>query len=106
MKDKEVLYAECGFVGFLILCLTKIMIKKGFFCYTPCGAHVCIFDTNNGSERLDKAIESIAMDTGGKEKKKIDLEKSKKLEMILSNLERGVYQKPHALPGKTSIPDE
>ena len=97
MNSREILYTECGVVGVLILCLLKIMIKKGFFCYTPCGAHACIVDTNNGNERLERAIQNIARDTGLKEIKKMKKMNKSEFDRVLSNLEKGVHRKPYLL---------
>ena len=92
MNSRQILYTECGVVGVLILCLLKIMIKKGVFCYTPCGAHACIVDTNNENERLERAIQNIARDTGLKEIKRMKKMNKNELDRVLSNLEKGVHR--------------
>jgi hypothetical protein len=64
-------YSGMGVLGLSVLFLLRIMFKNGIFCYTPCGAHACIIDTNEGGGNLEKTIKHIANDHYEREVSKV-----------------------------------
>ena len=67
----DYLYSGMGVFGVTLLVALRIMFKNGIFCYTPCGAHACIVDTNEGGANLEKTIKHIANDHYERELKKV-----------------------------------
>ena len=67
----DVTYSGIGLLGLSILFLLRVMFKNGIFCCTPCGAHACIIDTNEGGANLEKTIKHIANDHYAREVSKV-----------------------------------
>ena len=70
MKNQEIIFANVGVGMIIILGLMRVILKNGIFCYTPCGPHVCILDTNKGTEHLQSTLERVAEDYHSREIKK------------------------------------
>lgn len=70
MKNQEIIFANVGIGMIIILGLMKVILKNGIFCYSPCGPHVCILDTNKGTEHLQSTLERVAEDYHSREIKK------------------------------------
>ena len=77
----DYLYSGMGVLGVTLLVALRIMFKNGIFCYTPCGAHACIMDTNKGGANLEKTIKHIANDHYEQEVKKVHKLKTSCLEL-------------------------
>ncbi len=70
MKPVEMILANVGIGMIILLGVVRILSKNGVFCYTPCGAHVCILDTNLGTEHLQETLKKVAEDYHSREMKK------------------------------------
>ena len=70
MKNMEMILANIGIGMIILLGIVRIVSKNGIFCYTPCGAHVCILDTNRGTEHLQETLKKVAEDYHSREMKK------------------------------------
>ena len=47
-----VLASAIGLLGLL----TKLVMRKGLFCITPCGPHLCVIDSHSKPEHMQKWI--------------------------------------------------
>ena len=54
-----VLASAIGLLGLL----TKLVLRKGLFCITPCGPHICVIDSHSNPEHMQKWIQH--MEAGG-----------------------------------------
>ena len=57
------------FYGALAACtallgvVARLVFKKGCFCVSPCGPHVCIIDTKQNSESMKQFVEHMQMES-------------------------------------------
>ncbi len=70
MRTQDMILANVGIGMIILLGVVRLLSKNGIFCYTPCGAHVCILDTNRGTQHLQETLKKVAEDYHSREMEK------------------------------------